>query len=164
MKSQTYDKHFNKLVKEADDKNSEDGFKRHKLSKSMNVRNGIYKSTLNKDMVDKFQYTTQTVKISKGTSSSSQSKFKNTAIELHNNEDILEELLDKNPNSQQNSPIDEKITSDERLMLNQTSELNYQLSQANIDNPNTTFNHNLKKNLPFQKNESTVMQGNIINQ
>ena len=44
----------------------------------MNLKSGLYKNKLKQDISEKFQNTTQTIKNSKGTSSSSRSKFKNT--------------------------------------------------------------------------------------
>ncbi len=66
------------------------------------------------------------MKNSKGTSSSSQSKYKNSNHK--NEEDFLETLLNQNTNIKNNpiSPLDdEKIDPEEKLMLNQTSELNF---------------------------------------
>jgi hypothetical protein len=44
----------------------------------MNLKSDLLKNKLNSDIINKFQNTTQTIKNSKGTSSSSHSKFKNT--------------------------------------------------------------------------------------
>ena len=94
----------------------------------MNIKSGLFKNNLNSGIIEKFQNTTQTVKNSKGTSSSSRSKFKNTKQNFKNDEDFLETLLNQNVNLKTNpiSPLDDdKIDPDEKIMLNQTSELNY---------------------------------------